>query len=102
MQEILDKMNEARREHITFTHIANQGRGSGRIGKDLQRDTRDWISPPNPWENHITARESHYEGTSRWFVESNTFAKWKSSSPDLLLWIHGKRACLSHTYFHFR
>ena len=43
----------------------------------------------------MTARESHYKGTSKWFVEGSTFAQWKSSSPDSLLWIHGKRTCLS-------
>jgi len=49
----------------------------------------------------MTARESHYEGTSRWFVEGDTFAKWKSSDPDSLLWIHGKRGCLSLKCSHF-
>ena len=76
---------------------------TGRIGKELQREAQKWISPPDPWKNHITARESHYKGTSKWFVEGTTFEKWKSSGPDSLLWIHGKRACLgSLTCSHFR
>jgi hypothetical protein len=60
----------------------------------MQREVRKWLSPPDPWRNHHTARESHYEGTSRWFVDGNTFANWKSSGPDSLLWVHGKRGLL--------
>jgi ankyrin repeat domain-containing protein 50 len=70
-------------------------------GTKLQEDIQRWLSPPDPWKNHNTARESRNKGTSTWFLEGTTFAKWKSPGPDSLLWIHGKRECLSPTPFHF-
>jgi ankyrin repeat domain-containing protein 50 len=67
-------------------------------GDTLQKDIRNWLSPPDPWKNHYIARESHHEGTSAWLVEGETFSEWKSSGPSSLLWIHGKRESLSGAY----
>jgi hypothetical protein len=60
-------------------------------GDKLQQDIHHWLSPPDPWKNHNTARESHHEGTAAWFIHGNSFSEWKSSAPKSLLWIHGKR-----------
>ncbi|KAH9986994.1 hypothetical protein BJV74DRAFT_508179 [Russula compacta] len=57
----------------------------------LRRDVERWLSPPDPWKNHNIERETHHNGTARWFIEGDSFAKWKSS-PGSLLWIHGERA----------
>jgi hypothetical protein len=72
------------------------------IGKKLQKEARKWLSPPDPWKNHNTARESHYDGTSTWFIKGNTFKKWKASGPNSLLWIHGKREYLKLACSHLR
>ncbi len=60
-------------------------------GDKLQQDVRNWLSPPDPWKNHHIARKSRHKGTAAWFVGGNTLSEWKSSGPNSLLWIHGKR-----------
>jgi len=70
-------------------------------GDELQRDLRNWLSPPDPWKNHHIACESHHEGTAAWFLEGETFSEWKASGPSSLLWIHGKRELPSGAYFFF-
>jgi hypothetical protein len=57
----------------------------------LQQDVRNWLSPPDPWKNHNLARESRHSGTGTWWIEGDTYAEWKSSGANSLLWIHGKR-----------
>jgi hypothetical protein len=57
----------------------------------LQQDVRNWLSPPDPWKNHNLARESRHRGTGTWWIRSDTYADWKSSVANSLLWIHGKR-----------
>ena len=94
MQDILSKMNESERELYPFPHLADDELYNCLIGEKSQAEARKWLSPPDPWKNHNTACESHYEGTSTWLIKGGTFAKWKSSGPDSLLWIHGKRGCL--------
>src|SRR5216684_1748245 len=58
----------------------------------LQGDIQIWLSPPDPWKNYNIACGSRHTGTARWFLESDSFSKWKSTGPSSLLWIHGKRA----------
>ncbi|KAH9962532.1 hypothetical protein BGW80DRAFT_1255584 [Lactifluus volemus] len=53
----------------------------------LQKDIRMWLSPPDPSTNHNIARTAHHNGTAAWFIQSETFHKWKSSGA--LLCIHG-------------
>jgi len=71
MQDIANEMNKSQRER-------------------LLRDARKWLAPPDPWENHNSARESHYGDTSSWFVHGNAYGEWKSSVSSSHLWIHGK------------
>ena len=59
----------------------------------MLRDVLQWLSPPDPSTNHNIACESHFEGTSAWFMQGDMFKKWKTTGS--LLWIHGKRACIS-------
>ena len=97
LHDLASNINKSQRK---LSHIANcLGYRNSLVGDNLYRDARKWLSPPDPWENHSTARESHHKGTSTWFVQSDTFIKWKPSGPDPLLWIHGKRKCLSPTPF---
>jgi hypothetical protein len=64
-------------------------------GDKLQQDIRNWLSPPDPWKNHNSARESRHEGTGMWFVRGSALSEWKASGPSSLLWIHGKRQLLN-------
>jgi hypothetical protein len=60
------------------------------LGKRLRQDLKAWLHPPDPWENHNTAREAHLKGTAKWFIRDNgTFAEWKQSGR--LLWLRGNR-----------
>jgi len=56
----------------------------------LQQDIRRWLSPPDPWMNHNTAREIQHSGTGKWWIHSEAYSDWKRSHPSSLLWIHGK------------
>src|SRR5260221_12500114 len=58
-------------------------------GNQLRKDLRNWLSPPDPSVNYNLASDAHHEGTAVWFIESNAFKTWKTSSS--LLWIYGKR-----------
>ena len=60
----------------------------------MQRNIRNWLAPPEPWKNHHIACDSRHEGTTTWFIESDTFLEWKISGPSSLLWLHGKRELL--------
>ena len=53
---------------------------------------------PDPWKNHHTACESHYEGTAAWFIKGDMFSEWKVSGLSSLLWVHGKRELPSGAY----
>jgi hypothetical protein len=98
LHDIASKINKSQRE--LFPVIYRLGYRNSLVGDELHRDARKWLSPPDPWENHSTARESHHKGTSTWFVQGDTFIKWKSSGPDPLLWVHGKRKCLNPTPYY--
>jgi methyl-accepting chemotaxis protein len=63
----------------------------------LRQDLRRWLSPPDPSTNHKIACRAHHKGTATWFFEGRTYNEWKSTGSDSLLWIHGKRASLSHS-----
>ena len=59
-------------------------------GDRLQRESRSWLTPPDPSPNYNIAREIHQDGTATWFCEGSAFAEWNAKGS--LLWIHGKRA----------
>ena len=66
-------------------------------GHQLRQDLRAWLSPPDPSTNHDTACNVRHKGTATWFLEGRTYEEWKSTGSESLLWIHGKRAPLSHS-----
>lgn len=88
VQSIAMEIKESRRQSFLGPTLGWK-HSESLIGRELRR----WLSPPDPWKNYNIARETLYEGTGRWFTQSDTFVKWKSSS--LLLWIHGKRLSIS-------
>ena len=57
----------------------------------MRRNVRNWLSPPDPWKNHNLANESRHSGSGTWWIQSDAYAEWKSSSASSLLWINGKR-----------
>ncbi|KAH9969668.1 hypothetical protein BC827DRAFT_22708 [Russula dissimulans] len=57
--------------------------------KQLRRELRNWLSPPDPSTNHNIARNAQHEGTSTWFFEGRIYKEWMANPS--LLWIHGKR-----------
>ncbi|KAH9976560.1 hypothetical protein BJV74DRAFT_798680 [Russula compacta] len=61
--------------------------------KQLRKDVRTWLSPPDPSINHNIARSVHHEGTAEWFFQGSLFDEWKSTP--CLLWVHGKRSRIS-------
>jgi hypothetical protein len=60
-------------------------------GDQLQQNLRRWLSPQDPSTNHNIACNAHHKGTATWFFEGRTYKEWKSTSPESLLWVHGKR-----------
>jgi hypothetical protein len=58
-------------------------------GDQLQRDIRNWLSPPDPSTNHNIVCDTHRTGSATWFTQGTPFDEWKSTGS--LLWIHGKR-----------
>lgn len=46
-----------------------------------------WLSPPNPWNNHRTAREVRHLVDAQWITQGDVFKQWKSTGS--LLWVNG-------------
>ena len=69
------------------------------IGDKLQKDVRQWLSPPDPWKNYNLGRESRHSGTGTWWTQSDSYAEWKCSGPSSLLWVNGKRQFFVCVFF---
>ena len=52
----------------------------------------DWLSPPDPWINHASARRHHEPHTGSWFLQSDYYQRWKGGHIRHL-WLHGKAGC---------
>ena len=52
----------------------------------------DWLSPPDPWTNHTSARSLHEPQTGAWLLGSDQYRRWKSASIRHL-WMYGKAGC---------
>ena len=59
-------------------------------GDQLQKESRSWLSPPDPSPNYNSACEIHQDGTAAWFFQGSLFNEWNEKGS--LLWIYGKRA----------
>ena len=64
------------------------------VGNQLWESLHRWLSPPDPSTNHNIACRTHHKRTATWFFQGSIFEEWKKTRS--LLWIHGKRAHLSH------
>ncbi|WPG99074.1 Hypothetical protein R9X50_00187900 [Acrodontium crateriforme] len=59
---------------------------------DRFRKIADWLSPPEPWINHESARLLHEPETGAWLLECDDYRNWKSGS-FRHLWLYGKAGC---------
>ena len=77
----------------TVDQIAND---TNRLCLIAQTDEVDkilaWLSPPDPWTNHNSARDLHEDGTGRWVLESDAYQAWRSRSIRHL-WLSGTAGC---------
>ena len=52
----------------------------------------DWLSPPDPWTNHASARERYERQTGIWLLQSDQYRNWKAGDINHL-WLCGKAGC---------
>src|ERR1700761_6130372 len=93
MQGISSEINKMKRPLLLCFAPLVYLRGIYLVGDQLQKDARNWISPPDPSKNYNIACEAYQTGTGVWFFQGGIFSEW--SSKGTLLWIHGKRTCAS-------
>ena len=51
-----------------------------------------WLSPPDPWTNHQSARQRYEPQTGLWLLQSEKYVKWKAGDRRHL-WLYGKAGC---------
>ena len=90
MHQMASDMNKMKRSSLVLSLCA--GGSKLFVGDQLQKDSRSWLSPPDPSPNYNSACEIHQEGTATWFLQGNLFDRWKEKGS--LFWIYGKRAFL--------
>ncbi|KAF8261451.1 hypothetical protein EI94DRAFT_798460 [Lactarius quietus] len=54
----------------------------------MQKDSKNWLCPPDPSKNYNIGCKIHQEGTATWFFHGSVFDEWNTKGS--LLWIHGK------------
>ncbi|KAH9166455.1 hypothetical protein EDB89DRAFT_218772 [Lactarius sanguifluus] len=54
----------------------------------MQRDSKNWLCPPDPSKNYNIGCKSHRDGTASWLFQASVFTEWDAKGS--LLWIHGK------------
>ncbi|KAI9686777.1 MAG: hypothetical protein M1822_002837 [Bathelium mastoideum] len=59
---------------------------------DRFRKIIDWLSPPNPWTSHRSARQRYEPQTGSWLLQSDQYQRWKAGAIKHL-WISGKAGC---------
>jgi hypothetical protein len=51
-----------------------------------------WLAPPDPWTNHVTARQHHESQTGDWLLKSDQYQDWKKGAVSHI-WMYGKAGC---------
>ncbi|MCJ1313782.1 hypothetical protein MMC25_007462 [Agyrium rufum] len=59
---------------------------------DHFRKMADWLSSPDPWTNHDSARRRHEAQTGAWLLQCIQYRRWKAGSLDHV-WMYGKVGC---------
>ncbi|KZP07476.1 ankyrin, partial [Athelia psychrophila] len=62
------------------------------IAQEQQKEVYRWLSAPDSSSNYHAAREEHHADTGTWFIEGESFVKWKET-PDSALWVYGTPGC---------
>ena len=57
---------------------------------EKERKIRHWLSSPDPSTNHNAACKLRQATTGEWFLKSDDFEKWKTTSRSFL-WLYGIR-----------
>ena len=97
VREISDDVDQLKRSWSPSRIHASPACSIIFTGNQLRQNLRRWLSPQDPSTNHNIACNAHHKGTATWFFEGRTYKEWKSTGSESLLWIHGKRASLSHS-----
>ena len=66
-------------------------------GNQLKQLLRSCLTPADPSTNHNIARKVHHNGTAAWLFQGRIIIEWLATGS--LLWIHGKRAFLSSSFW---
>lgn len=59
---------------------------------DELRRIFDWLSAPDPWTNHYSARQQHQAQTGAWLLQCETYKSWKAGTKRHV-WMHAKAGC---------
>jgi ankyrin repeat domain-containing protein 50 len=77
----------------SVTHISAQTQHILTLQQSDQfKKIKAWLSPPDPWTNHIAARQRHEPYTGTWLLQSDQYQKWKAGDIHHL-WMFGKAGC---------
>ena len=78
---------------VIETHISTQTQQILDLHhRDQFKRIIDWLSPPDPWINHRSARQHHEPHTGLWFLESDLYERWRGGQTRHL-WLFGKAGC---------
>jgi len=84
-----EKYEGARQRLLTAIH--QRDNFAAQQAEHYRRIT-DWLSPPDPWTNHESARQRHEPQTGTWLIQHNQYLEWKLGSCRAL-WVYGKAGC---------
>ena len=59
---------------------------------DQFKKIKAWLSPPDPWVTHASARQRHEPHTGSWLLQSDRYQEWKTGQIRHL-WLYGKAGC---------
>jgi hypothetical protein len=60
--------------------------------EDETQTIRSWLNAPNPEIKQNIFNQKHHKGIGEWFLNSDSFRNWLSTS-DSFLWVHGVPGC---------
>lgn len=69
-------------QNVLQNHYANM----------LVQQVTKWLSPPDTSMNYNKALQQRHECTGQWFLDSDSYSKWKAT-PNSLLWLYGIPGC---------
>ncbi|KAJ7691808.1 ankyrin repeat-containing domain protein [Mycena rosella] len=58
------------------------------LNLQVNHNIKTWLSAPDPFTSHSSVLKARHAGTGSWFLESDAFANWKTTS-NSVFWIYG-------------